>query len=68
MLVLTRQTSQAIHLGSEIVITVLRTSQGSVKLGIEAPPDVRIARAEICFEDGGPADCTQSPGACITAS
>jgi carbon storage regulator len=47
MLVLTRKTSQVIKLGADITITVVRTSQGSVRLGIEAPPDIRIARAEL---------------------
>ena len=52
MLVLTRKTSQAIQLGDDITITVVRTSHGSVKLGISAPPDVRIARPEILAQLG----------------
>jgi carbon storage regulator len=47
MLVLTRKTSQMIQLGDNITITVVRTSSGSVKLGIQAPPDIRIARCEL---------------------
>lgn len=47
MLVLTRKASQAIQLGDDITITIIRTSHGSVKLGIQAPPDVRIARTEL---------------------
>lgn len=47
MLVLTRKTSQVIKLGKDITITVVRTSQGTVRLGIEAPPDIRIARGEL---------------------
>jgi carbon storage regulator len=46
MLVLTRKTSQAIQLGPDITITVVRTSTGSVKLGIAAPPDIRISRLD----------------------
>lgn len=46
MLVLTRKTSQVIKLGEDITITVVRTSQGSVKLGIEAPPTLRVTRAD----------------------
>jgi len=34
MLVLTRKMSQVIQLGHDITITVIRTSQGSVRLGI----------------------------------
>jgi len=48
MLVLTRKMSQVIRLGDDITITVVRTSQGSVKLGIEAPPSIRVMRAEPC--------------------
>lgn len=47
MLVLTRKLSQAIQLGADITITVVRTSQGSVKLGIQAPPELSISRPEI---------------------
>ncbi|MSR58417.1 MAG: carbon storage regulator [Planctomycetaceae bacterium] len=46
MLVLTRKMSQVIKLGEDISITVVRTSQGSVSLGIEAPPSIRIMRVE----------------------
>lgn len=52
MLVLTRKASQAIQLGHDITITVVRTSQGSVKLGISAPPEVSIRRPEISARDG----------------
>ena len=46
MLVLTRKMNQVIKLGDNITITVVRTSNGSVKLGIEAPRAIYIARAE----------------------
>lgn len=46
MLVLTRKMSQVIKLGDDITLTVVRTSNGSVKLGIDAPRHVRIMRAE----------------------
>jgi carbon storage regulator len=46
MLVLTRKTSQTIKLGDDITITVVRTSNGSVKLGVEAPRSIRIMREE----------------------
>lgn len=48
MLVLTRKPLQVITLGDNIRITVLRTACGSVKLGIEAPLDVRVSRPELC--------------------
>lgn len=47
MLVLTRKRTEMIKLGEEIVITVIHTSRGSVKLGIQAPSHVRVLRAEL---------------------
>ncbi len=50
MLVLTRKKSEMILIGENIVIKVIRTGQGTVKLGIDAPADVRILRGELCEE------------------
>jgi len=47
MLVLTRKTSETIHIGDEITIKVIRTGRGMVRLGIEAPKHVRVRRAEV---------------------
>jgi carbon storage regulator len=47
MLVLSRKTSERITIGGEVVVTVLRTDRGTVKLGIEAPPEVRVMRGEL---------------------
>ena len=47
MLVLTRRQSEAIIIANNIKITVVSVGPGRVKLGIEAPPDVRIDRQEI---------------------
>lgn len=47
MLVLSRKTSQRITIGGDVVVTVLRTDRGTVKLGIDAPPEVKVAREEI---------------------
>ncbi len=48
MLALTREPGQRIIIGHGISITVLSVSQnGRVRLGIEAPPDVRIDREEV---------------------
>ena len=48
MLVLTRKRSEMIQIGDDVVIKVIRTGRGSVKLGIEAPGHVRVLRAELC--------------------
>ncbi|WP_145360387.1 carbon storage regulator [Alienimonas californiensis] len=47
MLVLTRKSDESIRVGNDIVIKVIRTGKGTVKLGIEAPGDVRILRGEL---------------------
>lgn len=47
MLVLTRKRTESIKIGEDIVITVIHTSGGSVKLGIQAPANVRVLRAEL---------------------
>lgn len=47
MLVLTRKEDGTIHIGENIVIHVIHTAKGSVKLGIEAPQEVRIVRGEL---------------------
>jgi len=46
MLVLTRKLDQVIKLGDDITITVVRMSNGSVQLGVEAPQSLKIMRAE----------------------
>ncbi|QDU79968.1 hypothetical protein Pla110_16900 [Polystyrenella longa] len=56
MLVLTRKKSEMIHIGENIVVKVIRTGKGHVKIGIEAPADVRVLRAELCEE---PVDASQ---------
>ena len=47
MLVLTRKRSEMIQIGDNVVIKVLQTGRGTVKIGIEAPDDVRVIRAEL---------------------
>lgn len=47
MLVLARKTSEAIRIGDNIVIKVIAIRGGQVKIGIEAPPDVRVTRSDV---------------------
>lgn len=47
MLILTRREDEAIQIGEDIRIVVVRTQSGQVKLGIEAPPDMQVAREEL---------------------
>lgn len=50
MLVLTRKAAQVIKLGDDITVTVVWTSKGAVKLGIESPASIRVMRRERCDE------------------
>ena len=52
MLVLTRKTDQTICIGSDIRVTILRVVNGRVKIGIEAPHEVRILRGELLTQSG----------------
>jgi len=48
MLVLTRKTSEMIKIGETIVVKVIHAGKNTVKIGIEAPNEVRILRGELC--------------------
>ena len=53
MLVLTRKVRQSIRISDDITITVLRVKGGQVRIGIEAPKEVRVVRGELrVFEEG----------------
>ena len=47
MLILTRKADERIVIGDDIVLSVLEIEGNRVKLGIQAPKDVTILRAEI---------------------
>ncbi len=47
MLVLSRKTDEKVVIGDEIVVTVIEVRGDTVKLGIDAPMDVKIYRAEL---------------------
>jgi len=47
MLVLTRKLDQQIQIGEGITVTVLEVKGNTVKLGIAAPKEVRVLRAEL---------------------
>lgn len=51
MLVLTRKINQKIHIGEEIVVTILKIQGGDqVTVGVEAPRNIPIARDELIAE------------------
>lgn len=47
MLVLSRRQDEFVQIGDEIVIKIVRTARGSVKIGIDAPQGVRVLRGEV---------------------
>jgi carbon storage regulator len=47
MLVLSRGINERIMIGNSIVVTVVQIQGGKVRIGIEAPPEVAIAREEL---------------------
>ena len=52
MLVLTRKTQETIQIGNDITISILKLKGNAVRIGIEAPKDVRVLRGELpTFDD-----------------
>ena len=47
MLVLTRKLGEGITIGDDIRLTIIAVKGNQVKIGIEAPADVMVHRAEI---------------------
>ena|ERR1700685_1595669 len=64
MLVLTRKKSEAIRIGDDVLVKVIRTGRSTVKIGIDAPASVRVVRGELLIlrPDGTtsplPAECS----------
>ncbi len=54
MLVLTRKLAEGIRIGDEILVKVIRTGKGAVKIGIDAPDHLRISREETFEEESEP--------------
>ena len=47
MLVLTRKQQEQIRIGDQVTVTILRIKGNTVRIGIEAPRQVRVVRAEL---------------------
>lgn len=52
MLVLTRRANESIKIGDDITVTILAVTPSGVRVGIDAPRDQRINRAEIVLAVG----------------
>ena len=48
MLVLSRKQNERLIIDGNIVVTIVRVSGGTVRIGIEAPAEVSIRREELC--------------------
>jgi len=47
MLVLARKRGERIHIGDNIVITIVEIDRGRVRIGVEAPRDIPVFRQEL---------------------
>lgn len=52
-MVLSRKINEKIVIDGGIVLTVVKIEGGQVRLGIDAPADVKILREEIAAKGGG---------------
>ncbi|MCI0457381.1 MAG: carbon storage regulator [Gemmataceae bacterium] len=56
MLVLSRKVGERVVIGGVVVVTVMATGGRCVRLGIEAPQQVRILREEIALRQSSSAE------------
>ena len=57
MLVLSRKSQQTIRIGDAITVTILNVKGNTVRVGIDAPRDIRVVRGELpVFSDPEPAE------------
>jgi len=47
MLVLSRNEGECIHIGDDVVVTIVRTAGGRVRVGVQAPRETNIVRGEL---------------------
>lgn len=59
MLVISRKVNERILIGDNIVITVVKLEGNKVRLGIEAPRDIKVSRGEPKQKDVDPTECVE---------
>lgn len=47
MLVITRKDGETLLIGDNIKVTVVKSKSGTVRIGIEAPKEVKVLREEL---------------------
>jgi carbon storage regulator len=57
MLVLTRKPGEKVVIGNGVTVTVVEVTGNKVRVGIDAPAQVRILRGELAGWQEGPAAC-----------
>ncbi len=57
MLVLGRKENESIVIGGNIRITIVGRKGGSIRLGVQAPEDVKVLRAEVADRQRQDAPC-----------
>lgn len=71
MLVVSRKISESVRVGDDVLITVVRCRGGKVRIGIDAPQNMKIMRTELIAEtvpgaepvgSAGRNDCASVPG------
>jgi len=69
MLVLTRKLQQQIKIGEQITVTILKLKGNTVRVGIDAPRDVRVVRGELPTRGAAQeATCCNAPQILETAA
>jgi carbon storage regulator CsrA len=66
MLVLTRKLQEKITIAGNITVTVLRVKGQTVRIGIEAPREIRVVRGELPMEAAKELEDGESEGAVAT--
>jgi carbon storage regulator len=61
MLILSRRESERVYLGDDIVLTIVRVSGDKVRIGVEAPANVKILRNELDAASQPPKGSEQGP-------
>lgn len=56
MLVLSRKQNETIVIDNNIHVTIVQCGRGKVKIGIQAPDEVSIKRAELVDRENTPTD------------
>ena len=59
MLVLSRHVSEEIHIGDDVKLTVVKLKGNLVRIGIEAPANIRVVRGELATRPSKEALCAK---------